>query len=444
MAKQHSQSRSNGPIALLALILSIVGGSSMAYYHLGLFIPRMLEARGASGLGKGYSWGDDFHPVWLTAREAITEHRDPYSPEITRQLQIGVFGRPLDARNPHDPPVDYRQFAYPAFTDLVMWPGALLPFPQLRVMLALLLPLLIITTLGFWTRALDWQLETVWFAVLVLLALTTYEVLEALFAEQLGLFVAVFLAGAALAIRKECLLLAGSLTALTLMKPETSSLAILYLLLWSLSDRRRWRFWQGFLIVSLALVAGSVLAWPHWIAEWIHIVLGYTRYAQPPLILVLLGKSVPSYFGWAIIVSTIGAGVALACRYRTASAQSWSFWFTLSLLLAITSLAILPGQAIYDHMILIPGILLVVLHRRRLLAAGPIPRAMLSAGAIVLFWPWIAASLLLLLRNWLPDSVFYSPALFTLPIRTAASLPFAVLALLWLTWRVTARDPEPS
>jgi Glycosyltransferase family 87 len=444
MAEQHSESRSNRLIALLALFLSIVGASSMAYYHLRLFIPRMLEARAASGLGKGYSWGDDFHPVWLTAREAITEHRDPYSPEITRQLQIGVFGRPLDAHNPQDPPVEYRQFAYPAFTDLVMWPGALLPFPQLRIMLALLLPLLIITTLGFWTRALGWQLDTLWFAVLVLLALTTYEVLEALFAEQLGLFVAVFLAGAGVAIREERFLLAGSLTALTLMKPETSGLAILYLLLWSLSDRRRSRFWQGFLIVSLALVGGSVLAWPHWIAEWIHIVLGYTRYAQPPLIQVLLGKTVSPYFGRTIIVGLIGAGLVLAWRNRAESAQSWSFWFTLCLLLAITSVAILPGQAIYDHMILIPGILLVVLHRRRLIAAGTLPRAMLFAGAIVLFWPWIAASLLLLLRNWLPDSVFYSTALFTLPIRTAASLPFAVLALLWWTWRVTPRDPEPS
>ena len=444
MAQQHSENRSNRLLALLALILSTVGASSMAYYHLGLFIPRMLVARAAGGLGNGYSWGDDFHPVWLTAREAITEHRDPYSPEITRQLQIGVFGRPLDARNPQDPPVEYRQFAYPAFTDLVMWPGALLPFPQLRIMLALLLPLLIITTLGFWTRALGWQLETLWFAVLVLLALTTYEVLEALFAEQLGLFVAVFLAGAAVAIREERLLLAGSLTALTLMKPETSGLAILYLLLWSVSDRRRSRFWQGFLIVSLALVGGSVLAWPHWIAEWIHIVLGYTRYAQPPLIQVLLGKSVPPYFGRTIIVGLIGAGLVLAWRNRAEGAQSWSFWFTLCLLLAITSIAILPGQAIYDHIILIPGIFLVVLHRRRLIAAGPLPRAMLFAGAIVLFWPWIAASLLLILRNRLPDSVFYSPALFTLPIRTAVSLPFAVLALLWWTWRVTPRDPGPS
>jgi len=198
------------------------------------------------------------------------------------------------------------------------------------------------------------------------------------------------------------------------------------------------------LIVSLALVGGSVLAWPRWIAEWIHIVLGYTRYAQPPLIQVLLGKSVPPYFGRTIIVGLIGAGVVLAWRNRAESAQSWSFWFTLSLLLAISSVAILPGQAIYDHMILIPGILLVVLHRRRLMAAGPLPRALLFSGAMVLFWPWIAASLLLLLRNWLPDSVFYSPALFTLPIRTAASLPFAVLALLWWTWRVTPRDPEPS
>jgi hypothetical protein len=442
MAEQHPAVRSNSRIQLLALALAICGSASMAYYHLGVFIPRMLEVRAAGGLGQGYSWGNDFHPVWLTAGEAIFHRQDPYSPEKTRELQVGVFGRPLDARNPHDPPVQYREFAYPAFTDLVMWPAALLPFPQLRVLLAVLLPLLTIATLGFWVRALDWKLEAIWFAVLVLLTLTTYQVLEALFAEQLGLFVALFLAAAALAIRKEQLMLAGALTSLTLMKPETTCLAVLYLLLWSFSDRSRARFWQGFALVTLALLGGSLLAWPHWIPEWIHIVLGYTRYASPPLIQVLLGKSVPGYIGKAISACLIGAAAVLVWRNRKAGSDSPAFWFTLSLILAITCIAILPGQAIYDHTILIPGIFLVWIHRRDLIRR--VPRALLYLCTLILFWPWITAPIVLILRPWIPASSFYSPALFALPIRSAVPLPFAVLALLWWTSRVMPADPESA
>lgn len=440
--ERHFGLRSSSLFAALALAIAIVCSGSMVYYHLGLFIPRMLEARAANGFSRGYVWGNDFHPVWLTARQALLTHADPYSPEMTRNLQAGVFGRPLDAHNPHDPPVAYREFAYPAFTDLVMWPAALLPFPQLRILLAALLPLVTITTLGFWIRALHWPLRTAWCLFLVLLALSSYQILEALFAEQLGLFVAVFLAAAALSIREERFLLAGTLAALTLMKPETSSLAIFYLLIWSFSDRRRARFWQGFAIVSLSLLAGSLWAWPHWISEWVHIVLGYTRYAQPPLIHVLMGTSIPAFVGKAVIACFIGVAMVLAWRNRQANLDSRAFWFSLSLILAITCVAVLPGQAIYDHTILFPGIFLIFLHRRGLIDAGWLPRVLLYLGALLIFWPWITAPAVLVLHRWLPASIFYSPAVLGLPLRSATPLPFAVLALLWWAWRVSSRSAE--
>jgi len=84
---------------------------------------RVLEIRAAKGLGNGYSFGDDFYPIWLTSREALGWHRDPYSVEMTREIQTGLFGRPLDAHIPTDPPTDYRTFAYPAFTNLIFWPN---------------------------------------------------------------------------------------------------------------------------------------------------------------------------------------------------------------------------------------------------------------------------------------------------------------------------------
>jgi hypothetical protein len=107
---------------------------------------------------------------------------------------------------------------------------------------------------------------------------------------------------------------------------------------------------------------------------------------------------------------------------------------TLSLLLAITSVTLLPGQAIYDHVILLPGIFLLLRYRRELSNAGRVPRTLLTIGALVLFWPYGAAFALIMLRPLLSTDVFNSTAIFALPIRTAASLPFGVLALLaWMT-----------
>jgi hypothetical protein len=74
--------------------------------------------------------------------------------------------------------------------------------------------------------------------------------------------------------------------------------------------------------------------------------------------------------------------------------------------------------------------------------AGPAPRALQSSGVIVLLWPWIAAFGLIVLHPWLAPSTFNSTAILSLPLRTAASLPFVVLALLLWTQRIiSAKNP---
>lgn len=436
MSDPDSGNRPPSRLAALCLTLALIGAASMLYYHLGLFMPNVLQARAAKGLGNGYAFGDDFYPIWLTTRQSRIDHLDPYSPEMTRQIQVGLFGRPLDASHPSDPPVDYREFAYPAFTDLLFWPTAALNFLQLRLVLVVLLPCLTVLSICLWMRALEWCTPLLWFAVLVALTLCNYPVLEAFFAEQPGLIVGFLLASSALAVRRGRLLLAGVLISLTLIKPQMTVLAIFYLLLWSFSDRRRTRFWVGFLATTLLLVGSSLLLWPHWIAQWTRVILGYHRYATPPLVALLPGAALGSHLGTVAIVVMLAVSVGIAWRNRGASPDSPDFWLTLSLLLAITSVTLLPGQAIYDHVILLPAIFLILLHRRELQAAGLVPRTLLALGAVVLFWPWVAAFALLVIRHWLTAAHFESPAVFALPIRTAASLPFAVLALVAYTMRV--------
>jgi len=45
----------------------------------------------------------DLYPRWLGARELLLHGRDPYSPEITREIQRGYYGRELDSSRPNDP-----------------------------------------------------------------------------------------------------------------------------------------------------------------------------------------------------------------------------------------------------------------------------------------------------------------------------------------------------
>jgi hypothetical protein len=430
MPADDHESRSSFRVAAIALALALLGSVSMLYYHLGLFIPRTLEHRASLGLGNGYAFGDDFYPVWLTVRQWRADHRDPYSPAMTREIQTGLFGRPLDPSNPADPPPDYREFTYPAFTELILWPAAALDFPKLRFVLAAFLPLLTAASFWLWLLALNWRVSPIWIAILTALGLCNYQILEALFAEQPGLIVGFLLAAAALALGRNRVSLAGVLLALTLIKPQMTSLAIVFLLLWSFSDRRRAGFWMSFLATTLFLLSASLWIWPHWIGQWLKILLGYHRYATPPLVALLPGATLGAYIGPAALVLALGVSAVLAWRGRHANADTPGFWLTLSLLLAITSVTLLPGQAIYDDVILLPGIFLLLRHWREIRSAGLVPRTLLTVGALIFFWPWAAAFALVVMRPLLPPTVFESTAVFALPIRTAASLPFAVLALL--------------
>jgi hypothetical protein len=439
-----SDDRSSSRFALVALCLALMGSASIVYYHLGLFVPRVLAVRASKGLGNGYAFGGDFFPIWLVVRQWRLDRLDPYSPQTTLEIQTGLFGRPLDPHNPTDPSVDYRQFAYPAFTELLLWPSASLEFSKLRIVLAVVLPLLTVASLWLWMLALQWRVHPLWFGVLALLSLCNYQILEAVFAAQPGLIVGFLLASAALALKRSRLLLAGMLMALTLIKPQMTLLAVVYLLLWSLYNRARLRFLAAFLGTTLCLITASLWIWPLWVGQWMKVLLGYHRYATPPLVVLLPGASLGAFFGTLAVATLLGVSGLLAWRNREASIESLDFWLTLSLLLVFTSVTLVPGQAIYDDVILFPGIFLILRYRSQLYHAGMVPRILLSIGAVVLAWPWLAAFALIVLRPWLAAEVFESTAVFSLPIRTAASLPFAVLALLGYTRRINLQIREPA
>lgn len=428
----------------LALCLALIGAGSFLYYHQGLFMPRVVAARAVKGLGNGYSFGNDFYQVWFTSRELLQHRGDPYSPEITRQIQVGLYGRALDPTRPGDP-VDQRVFPYPLFADLLFWPAAESPFPALRLAVVSALAALTFVSLLLWLRALDWRPEWQWIAVLSLTTICSYPALEGLFAGQIGLLVAFLMAASMLALQRNRFLLAGFLMALTTIKPQVTALAVLYLLIWSIHDwRTRGQFCAGFFSTLAALVAASLAVLPRWIPSWIHTVVAYRHYTRPPLVTEVLTSSLgPRLSSPATLVLTAASvliAISLAWRSRAAAAGSFAFWLTLSLLLSITTITILPGQAVYDHLILVPGVLLLARYRDELYQAGRVPRMLLSIGALLLFWPWVAAFALIVLRPVLTPATFDSTVVFWLPIRTAASLPFAVLALLVYALRLSPRS----
>ena len=410
----------------------------MIYYHQGLFMPRVHDVNMSRNLGDGYAFGDDFYPIWLTSRECLRLRCDLYSTEMTHEIQTGLFGRALNSRHRTDPRTDYRTFAYPAFTDLLMWPTALLPFATVRVLFVFLLGALTVASVILWTRALGLPLPWEWMVLSIMLTLSSYQVLEGLYADQLGLLVGFLLAAAILSLIRGRLMLAGVLLALTTIKPQMTLLVLFYLGLWTVYDwRRRRQLCLGFFVTMALLVGSAVIVWPHWMQSWIQVVLGYHRYARPPMVGELLAGPLGPLAGTVtvvLVVILLLVAAGLAWHNRAAERGSRKFWLTMSLLLSITTVTLLPGQAIHDEVILLPALLLLAWPSEHSSGTWTL-KALRAATAAVIVWPWFAAFTLILLRPVLSTSLFSSQLIFAMPIRMAAVFPFVVLALLWLTAR---------
>ena len=132
----------------------------------------------------------------------------------------------------------------------------------------------------------------------------------------------------------------------------------------------------------------------------------------------------------------LAAAILLAWTKRHEEALSFHFGLTVSLLLAITTVTILPEHAVYDQLILLPGIMTVVSSWRMIWGHNVISKSIFVLAAGALFWQWIAASIVVFVRAIAPHLI--STVLF-LPLRTALAIPFATIALLFLTIRQSAK-----
>jgi len=416
----------------------VVCAAGMVCYHLGFLVPKILEVRAEKGLGNGYAFGDDFYPVWLTTREGWRHHRDPYSPEMTREIQTGLFGRPLDGRNPLDPPAGYREFAYPAYVDILFWPAAGLPYPAVRIILGFLLPLTTAAGIILWLWAMRFRPGPAIVGLLLLLTLCSYEVLEALFAEQLGLVVGFLVAASMAALVAGKYVTAGTLLALSTIKPQMVVLLIFFLLLWSTAKWRERRGLAMAFVLTQALLCGAALVvWPRWIQHWVSVLFDYRSYSVPPLTSDLFGPGFGAIFGAMLAAVLVGTGIAVAWRVRACSADSPEFLLALSLLLAITSVALVPGHAFYDHVVLLPGIILMVRFWRRLSLSQRPVRWMLFITTAVLCWQWLAATALVAIHPLISAERF--DGALGVPIRMIGPFPLVLLALLAVMTRQALR-----
>ncbi len=410
------------PTLILALLIAL--GTS--YYYFDLLLPRARLRDAANEMVGAYDYGGDFYPIWLTGRELLFHGRNPYTQEMTREIQTGLFGRPMDPHRPADPSADFRAFAYPLYVDLLAAPLLPVGFDAVRVVLGILLPLLTAASLVLWLRAFHWQVSPTTRAVAIILLLVSYPVLEGLYAQQAGLLVGAALAMTAALLARGRLWLAGMLLACASVKPQLVWLLALWLLLWAVSDwKRRKAFALSFMLSMGLLVLVSQLVLPGWFVGWWRSLAGYSRYTLPPLTQLVLGRFLGIAVGLAMLMLT----AAICWRARREPAGSASFSLAVSFVLAVTVILAPTGGAVYDQVVLLPAILWLGFRRGEILNASRPVRVLALAAVVALCWQWFTACGVAVASVFSPLWAG-NPAVVVFPARMAAPLPFVLLAVL--------------
>jgi hypothetical protein len=329
----------------------------------------------------------DLYPAWLGTRELLVDHRDPYSSEVTADIQKGVWGRTVDARNPGDPK-DESRFTYPLYVVFVLAPATVVSFPTAKVLFLGLAVTTSVLSVFFWFRLFGDGSSVLHIIMGIVLFLGSWPFVLALRVHQPALIVFALMSGAIGATVAELPWMGGVLLALTTIKPQSAVAIVGWLLLWGLSC---WRDRKG-LVLSFsftlsAMLLGAQLLLPGWVSEWRDAMSAYMRYAP------LTGSSVDLMFGdrlgKAVALIVIVAIFSFCWKARKDAPHTDRFKLACALVLS-GNLFTTPVWHAYDHIFLLPPFLLLWQWREQFYHLQPVKRLILRFSALVLLWQWLA------------------------------------------------------
>jgi hypothetical protein len=364
--------------------------SLLIFLLINLILIGVLAAFNASTLVPARGLRFDFYPHWVGGR-AVWRGETPYTPAITREIQMGMFGSELP------PDADQQNLAYPAYTSIVLGPVIALPAPTAIALWMAIGLAGVIWTPVIWLAILGWRpAPFVLFALLLGLTFGFHYPIDMLVLAQFSgtVLLALSLGIWLLTLRKD--VFAGVIFALATV-PPTMGAPLALGILGAMALRGRWRGLAAFL-VTMALVVGiSILRIGWWIPDWLRVVREYAAYAPPawppnflplPLRIVLV-VAVVLYLGWSLVkflrVSrNQDENSLLVTHHSVLSTQ-----YFVALLLA--ALLLIPQTGYYYLVLLIP-VIVACLERSRALTKSERRLVWLSCILAVVS-PWLYFSI---------------------------------------------------
>ena len=406
----------------------------MWFYVIGILRARQIAEAENKQIPRGNL--SDLYPRWLGARELLLHRRNPYSREVTLEIQEGYYGRRLDPSRPNDPK-DQQAFSYPVYVVFLLAPLVGLPFRVVLIGFYWLLVLLTGASVWWWLRMLRWRLPLMTVAACAVLTLGSFPAVQGIKLQQLSLLVAALLAGSAACVANRFLFCGGALLALATIKPQLAWPLVAWFGLWALSDwRLRRRLVFGFGLVMALLLAAAEIVLPRWWLLFAEALRQYHQYTQNQSVIeVMLRNWIPGLAGGStdrIGAQILAAIAVLACgmllwKLRRKPADAPEFGRATALALALTVL-IVPMYAPYNQVLLLPAILLLVRERAAWISRSLAGRSAYLIGAFVLAWQWMAS--LTLSAGYFAISRPWALERWTWPFFTTFALPVWVFVLI--------------
>ena len=178
---------------MIGVAAAALCAAAMWFYVIQILVPYQRAEAEAHDRPRGNL--SDLYPRWLGSRELLLHHRNPYSPEITREIQIGYYGRALDPSRPADPR-DKQAFAYPVYVAFLLAPTVGMPFERVSIAFKCGLVLVTVASVFLWLRVVNWRLPGSGVLILILLTLGSFPVMQGFKLQQLSLLVAGIMAAA--------------------------------------------------------------------------------------------------------------------------------------------------------------------------------------------------------------------------------------------------------
>jgi hypothetical protein len=180
----------------------------------------------------------------------------------------------------------------------------------------------------------------------------------------------------------------------------------------------------SFLATMTVLVAASEWYLPHWIPRFWRAIHEYQRYTGATSVIDnLIG--IP--WSWAFELLTCAAMMGVCWRERRQAANTGSFVFTLSLVLAIT-IFVVPTSANYNQVFVIPALLVLAKEGRTIWQRSVANRALFVLTIALVVWPWISSAALAALSFVLSRETVEQG--WAIPFWTEIQIPVAVAALM--------------